>query len=91
MANPGPKSIPVNNQHILAQSTHNDGGTLRNGRYFSTLSTPTTAQQDSGNELWDMYLDEVKEEDKRISDAWKEDSNGILVFVSPYILIRSSQ
>jgi Family of unknown function (DUF6535) len=30
-----------------------------------------------------MYLDEVKEDDKRISDAWKEDSNGILVFVSP--------
>ncbi|KAF8476435.1 hypothetical protein DFH94DRAFT_111485 [Russula ochroleuca] len=35
---------------------------------------------DTGNEIWDMYLDEVKEDDKRISDAWKEDSNGILVF-----------
>ena len=34
-----------------------------------------------------MYLDEVKEDDKRISDAWKEDSNGILVFVSPNLLI----
>jgi hypothetical protein len=34
-----------------------------------------------------MYLDEVKEDDKRISDAWKEDSNGILVFVSPNSLI----
>ena len=34
-----------------------------------------------------MYLDEVKDEDQRISDAWKEDSNGILVFVSPNILI----
>jgi Family of unknown function (DUF6535) len=32
-------------------------------------------------------LDEVKEDDKRISDAWKEDSNGILVFVSPNLLI----
>ncbi|KAH9989283.1 hypothetical protein BJV77DRAFT_690969 [Russula vinacea] len=40
----------------------------------------TSAQQDSKNEIWDMYLDEVKEDDKRISDAWKEDSNGILVF-----------
>jgi hypothetical protein len=49
--------------------------------------TPPTAQQDTGNEIWDMYLDEVKEDDKRISDAWKEDSNGILVFVSPNILI----
>ena len=34
-----------------------------------------------------MYLDEVKEDDKRISDAWKENSNGILVFVSPNLLI----
>ena len=29
-----------------------------------------------------MYLDEVKEDDKRIADAWKEGSTGILVFVS---------
>ena len=34
-----------------------------------------------------MYLDEVKDEDQRISDAWKEDSNGILVFVSSNLLI----
>ena len=34
-----------------------------------------------------MYLDEVKEDDKRIADAWKEDSNGILVFVSPNLRI----
>ena len=36
--------------------------------------------------MWDIYLDEVKEDDKRISDAWKADSNGILVFVSPDLL-----
>ena len=46
------------------------------------MLTPTTAEQDP-NEMWDIYLDEVKEDDERISDAWKEDSNGILVFVSP--------
>jgi hypothetical protein len=79
-----PEFIPLNNLHILAQgSTRDDGGTLTNGGYRFTLLTPTTIQQDSGNELWDMYLDEVKEDDKRISDAWKEDSSGILVFVSP--------
>ena len=55
--------------------------------YCFTSLTPTTAKQDSANELWNMYLDEVKDEDQRISDAWKEDSNGILVFVSPNILI----
>ena len=34
-----------------------------------------------------MYLDEVKKDDKRIADAWKEGSNGVLVFVSPTLLI----
>src|SRR5260370_41711635 len=43
--------------------------------------------QDPENEMWNMYLNEVKEEDKRITDAWKEDANGILVFVSPSLLI----
>ena len=28
-----------------------------------------------------MYLDEVNEEDNRITDAWKEDSSSIVVFV----------
>ena len=59
----------------------------RIGGYYFTSLTPTTAKQDSGNEIWDMYLDEVKEDDKRIAEAWKEDSNGILVFVSPNLLM----
>jgi hypothetical protein len=33
-----------------------------------------------------MYLNEVKEDDKQIADAWKEGSNGILVFVSLNLL-----
>jgi Family of unknown function (DUF6535) len=56
-----------------------DTGASRNGGYCSTSLTPTTAQQD---EMWNMYLDEVKVDDKRIADAWKEGSSGILVFVS---------
>ena len=32
--------------------------------------------------MWNMYLDEVKEEDNRITGAWKEDANSIVVFVS---------
>ena len=66
--------------------TRNDGGGSRNGGHCFTLLTSTTADQDSANELWDIYLDEVREDDKRISDAWKDDSNGILVFVSPDLL-----
>jgi hypothetical protein len=32
--------------------------------------------------MWKMFLDEVKEEDRRFTDAWKDDANSIVVFVS---------
>jgi hypothetical protein len=55
--------------------------TVREGiRYcfhMITSLTATTAHRSNiqGNEIWDMYPDEVKEE---ISvDSWKDDSNGI--------------
>jgi hypothetical protein len=50
----------------------------------TTPQDPTAAQEALNNdsEMWNLYLDEVKEEDTRISDAWKEDANSILVFVS---------
>ena len=37
--------------------------------------------------MWNMYLNEVEEDDKRITEAWKEDANGILVFVSLNLLV----
>jgi hypothetical protein len=84
-------SAPNNNiRHTLAQGgARNDtSGASRNVVRLSLPSlTPITVRRDSRTEIWDMYLDEVKEDDKRISDAWKEDSNGILVFVSPNLLI----
>ena len=43
----------------------------------------TAVQKDShdDSEMWKMFLDEVKEEDSRFTDAWKEDANSIVVFV----------
>ena len=80
------KSTNPSNRPISAQGgMWNDGGASRNGGYCPTSLTPTTAEQDA-NEMWDIYLDEVKEDDKRISDAWKEGSTGILIFVSPNLL-----
>jgi hypothetical protein len=32
--------------------------------------------------MWNICLDVVKEDDQRITDGWKEDANGLLVFVS---------
>jgi hypothetical protein len=37
---------------------------------------------DDDSEMWKMFLDEVKEEGNRITDAWKEDANSIVTFVS---------
>ena len=70
---------------------------LSHGGYFFTLLILTAAQvpisvqtpaavkkedldDDSG--MWKMFLDEVREEDSRFTDAWKEDANSIVVFVS---------
>ena len=36
--------------------------------------------------MWNICLGEVKEEDQRITDGWKEDANGLLVFVSLNLL-----
>ena len=48
----------------------------------------TAAQEDLENdsEMWNMYLDEVKEEDKRTIDAWKDDANSLVTFVSHNLL-----
>ena len=37
---------------------------------------------DDDSEMWKIFLDKVKEEDSRFTDAWKEDANSIVVFVS---------
>ncbi|KAN0120649.1 hypothetical protein V8E52_004476, partial [Russula decolorans] len=37
--------------------------------------------------MWNMYLDEVKEEDNRITDAWKEDASSIIVFTGLFSAI----
>ena len=56
---------------------------------FITVLIPAAAQEDidDDSEMWKMFLDEVKEEDIRITDAWKEDANSIVVFVSPSLTV----
>ncbi len=74
---PSPTNPPT-----TGEGARNDGGALSNGGYCVTALTLTTVPKDSENTIWNMYLDQVEEEDKRMTDAWKEDANGILVFVS---------
>ena len=34
-----------------------------------------------------MYLNEIEADDNRMTDAWKQDAKGVLVFVSAKLLI----
>lgn len=47
-----------------------------------TTLTPITDQKDS-EKVWRMYLKEIKDEDTRMTDTWKQDAKDVLVFVSP--------
>ena len=46
------------------------------------VPAPVREDIDDDSEMWKMFLDEVKEEDIRITDSWKEDANSIVTFVS---------
>jgi hypothetical protein len=49
-----------------------------------------TVHEDLVNEMCSEYLKNVDEYDKRVTDGWKEDAKGVLVFVSLYLLVRVS-
>jgi hypothetical protein len=51
--------------------------------------TPTAAQEEEEPEkMWKTSLNQISEDDKWIIDAWVEDANGILAFVSLILLVR---
>jgi hypothetical protein len=45
------------------------------------ITTAALEDLDNDSEMWNMYLNE-DEEDNRITNAWKEDANSIVTFVS---------
>ena len=51
------------------------------------IRVPGENYGDSSGRLWMMYLTEAEQEDKEITENWKGETDGILVFVSaqPYI------
>jgi hypothetical protein len=50
------------------------------------LATAAQADLENDSEMWNMFLDEVKEEDNRFTDAWKDDASSIVTFVSHNLL-----
>ena len=45
--------------------------------------TPATAQNEPGKKMWTEYMKEAEKYDNRDAEGWKDDSDGILVFVRP--------
>ena len=52
--------------------------------------TLVIVQEDLVNEMWSEYLKNVDDYDKRLTDGWKDDANGVLVFVSLRLLVPVS-
>ena len=50
------------------------------------MLTPTADPQEE--KMWKTSLDQISEDDKWMIDAWIEDANGILAFVSLDLLVR---
>ena len=91
-----PSRPPYLTPKVYRRIGRNDEGELGNGGSSKlllglsiriTVLIPTAAQEslENDSEMWNMYrdLDEVKEEDNRITDAWKANANtSLVVFVS---------
>ena len=43
---------------------------------------------DSAGDIFSMYLEFAREEDKKMAEGWKADADGILIFVGFYLLAR---
>jgi hypothetical protein len=52
--------------------------------------TLVIVHEDLVNEMWSEYLKNVDDYDKRLTDGWKDDANGVLVFVSLHLLVPVS-
>jgi hypothetical protein len=44
---------------------------------------PDENHRDSSDGLWSIYLNEAEKQDAEVTESWKRDTDGILVFVSP--------
>ncbi|KAF8493452.1 hypothetical protein F5888DRAFT_827731 [Russula emetica] len=53
-------------------------------------STHDEVHEDLVNEMWTEYLKNVDDYDKRLTDGWKDDANGVLVFTGLFSAIVAS-
>jgi hypothetical protein len=43
--------------------------------------------EESANNMWTEYLNDVEEFDTELTETWKEDASGVLTFVSLNLLV----
>ena len=70
----------VASQSAQELSTHDEG--TSEDRELHHVITLVIVHEDLVNEMWSEYLKNVDGYDKRLTDGWKDDANGVLVFVS---------
>jgi hypothetical protein len=70
--------------HSVGGPTPNEG-TSDNSHHYTPNDTgsPATTQNESEKMMWTEYMKEAERYDIRATESWKEDSNGLLVFVRP--------
>jgi hypothetical protein len=56
---------------------------LARSTIFDIICAPDENHGDSSDGLWSMYLTEAEKQDTEVTESWKGDTDGILVFVSP--------
>jgi hypothetical protein len=44
---------------------------------------------DGSGHIFSMYLEMATEEDKKMAENWKDDADGILIFVRRYLFLAS--
>jgi hypothetical protein len=59
---------------------------VRAAQFLAAVQEDLDDDDDSG--MWNVFLDKVKDEDSRFTDAWKEDANSLVIFVSFNRLVR---
>jgi hypothetical protein len=50
-------------------------------------SRATSDFVDGSGQIFSMYLEMATEEDKKMAENWKDDADGILIFVRRYLLL----
>ncbi|KAI0306815.1 hypothetical protein B0F90DRAFT_1849195 [Multifurca ochricompacta] len=81
-SNPGITNLDVEAQFPTADAPTANAATSRATRAAENIEAQRAGESygDPSGKLWSMYLTEAEKQDKEITESWKGDTDGILVF-----------